>query len=159
GLLRRAAFANLEAWVCDGVEPPPSQVPRIDDGTAVPRRQVLAAMEGLPGLTPADPDALSAAGGADPGPDAAAGGGRWPARLGTAYPDLVSAVDADGNEVAGVRVPELAVPVASHTGWNVREQTDGLPDALYPRCGTWLPFPLTEAERVERGDPRPSIAE
>jgi hypothetical protein len=60
--------------------------------------------------------------------------------------------------VAGVRVPELAVPVATHTGWNVRARTDGLPDALYPRVGTWLPFALTEAERIERGDPRPSIA-
>ena len=61
--------------------------------------------------------------------------------------------------MAGVRVPELAVPVATHTGWNVRARTDGLPDALYPRVGTWLPFALTEAERLERGDPRPSIAE
>ena len=159
GLLRRAAFANLEAWVCDGVEPPPSQVPRIDEGTAVPRRQVLAAMGGLPGLTTADPDALSAVWETNLGPGAAEGIGRWPAVLGAAYPDLVSAVDADGNELAGVRVPELAVPVATHTGWNVRARTDGLPDSLYPRVGTWLPFALTEAERIERSDPRPSIAE
>jgi hypothetical protein len=159
GLLRRAAFANLEAWVCDDVEPPSSAVPRIDDGTAVPRREVLTALQGLPGLTVADPDALSAVWETDLGPGASEGVGRWPAVLGAAYPDLVSAVDADGNEVAGVRVPELAVPVATHTGWNIRERTEGLPDALYPRVGTWLPFALTEAERIERGDPRPSIAE
>ena len=159
GLLRRAAFVNLEAWVCNDVEPPPSQVPRIADGTAVSRRDVLVALDDLPELTCADPNALSAVWETDLGPDAAAGIGRWPAVLGKAYPDLVSAVDEDGNEVAGIRLPEVAVPVATHTGWNVRVPTAGLPDALYPRCGTWLPFALTPAERARTGDRRLSLRE
>jgi hypothetical protein len=159
GLLRRAAFVQLAAWVCDGVEPPPSQVPRLADGTAVRRRAVIEAMAALPGLTRPDPDALPAVWTTDLGPDAGRGVGRWPAVLGAAFPDLVSAVDGDGNEVAGIRLPEVAVPVGTHTGWNVRAHTDGLPDTLYPRCGTWLPFAATAAERERSGDPRPSIEE
>ena len=95
----------------------------------------------------------------DLGPDADKGVGRWPAVVGEPLPDLVSALDADGNEVAGVRTPTLAVPLGTHSGWNPRRPVDGLPATLYARAGSFWPFARTEAERLKAGDPRPSIAE
>jgi hypothetical protein len=71
----------------------------------------------------------------------------------------VSAVDADGNDVAGIRLPQVAVPVGTFTGWNPRRPAGGLPATLYARCGSFWPFARTEAERLASGDPRPSIAE
>lgn len=157
-LLRRAAFANLEGWVVEGTEPPPSRVPSLAERTAIPRRAVLAAMRRIPGVILPDDDALPALWQVDLGSESDTGVARWPAKLGAAWPDLVSAIDEDGNETAGIRLPEIAVPVATHTGWNPRIAPDDLPATLYPRCGWWLPFPPTEAERVLTDDPRPSIA-
>jgi hypothetical protein len=107
-LLERALFVALEGWVRDGEAPPPSRVPRVDDGTAVGRDVVLARLAAVPGLARPDVDAL-------PG----------------VPPALVSAVDDVGNEVAGVRLPAVREPVAVYTGWNVRPRVPGRP-ALVP---------------------------
>ena len=85
--------------------------------------------------------------------------GRYPARLGRSYPMLVPAVDADGNEVAGVRLPDLTVPVATHTGWNPRHPETGAPEQIIPMMGFTRFFPATRAAREPDGDPRPSIEE
>jgi hypothetical protein len=86
-----------------------------------------------------------------------------PAIEGAAYPALVSAVDTDGNEIAGIRLPDLTVPLATHTGWNLRHQEVGNPDLVIGITGGlagWtLPFPATRADREATGDPRISIAE
>ena len=71
----------------------------------------------------------------------------------------MSAVDADGNEIAGIRLPDLSVPVATHTGWVPRHPDTGGAGQFLDEMGTTLPFAPTERERTERGDPRPSIAE
>jgi hypothetical protein len=71
----------------------------------------------------------------------------------------VSGVDADGNELAGIRPPELAVPLATYTGWNPRHPSQGAPGDLMSMMGSTLPFPHTRAERETRRDPRSSIAE
>jgi hypothetical protein len=71
----------------------------------------------------------------------------------------VSAVDADGNEVAGIRPVELAVPLATFTGWNPRHPEQGAPHDIMAMMGSTLPFARTAEERARRGDPRPSIAE
>ena len=159
GLLARAAFDNLVRWVCDGTPPPPSRVPRVIEGTAVTRADALDAMPDIPGATLPDADVLPALRVIDLGPDADKGVARWPAQTAEAYPDLVSAVDADGNEVAGVRLPALAVPLGTHTGWNPRRPAGALPATLYARCGSFWPFARTEEERLRSGDPRPSLAE
>src|SRR6266545_1866957 len=78
---------------------------------------------------------------------------------GTAYGTRVSAVDGDGNERAGIAVPELRVPLATHTGWNLRHPDSGGPDQLLYFAGATLPFARTRAEREAAGDPRPAIAE
>src|SRR6185295_14563182 len=56
--LTRAALVNLDRWVSEGIEPPPSAFPRIADGTAIPREQALAAFAGVPGATPLDLEQL-----------------------------------------------------------------------------------------------------
>jgi hypothetical protein len=141
----RALFLALEEWVTKGVPPPPSRVPSIAAGTAVTAAEVR--MPAIPGFAQA------------PGANPIVPPVDWvdpPARIEAAYGTRVCAVDADGNEVAGIRLPPIAVPLGTHTGWNVyREQ----PCELCDRDGSFLPFARTREEREAAGDPRPSLAE
>ncbi len=130
GLIVRALFVQLEHWVADGIEPAPSAVPRQADGTAVSRASVLAA---FPDAALPDPDALPYTPGIDP--DRA----DWPLELGEPRVALVSAVDANGNEIAGIRLPAVETGIAAYTGWNPRKHVDGLPDVLYDMLGSRLP--------------------
>ena len=155
----RALFEHLQAWVCDDVEPPASAVPRLADHTAVSRDDVLARVQSFPSVRVPQRDVLHQEHTVDLGPDAGAGVGRWPLSLGAALPAWVSAVDDDGNEVAGIRVPELAAPIATYTGWNPRRPAPNLPDVLYEFVGSRFPFAKTAADRAANGDPRASIAE
>jgi hypothetical protein len=157
--LMRAALANLDAWVTEGVEPPPSVVPRLADGTAVPHERVFETYRALPGATIPDPDLLPHLRRFDLGPEADRRIGRYPATPGEPYPAIVSAVDADGNEVGGLRMPDVAVPIATYTGWNPRHPATGGPGQFIPMQGSSLPFPRTPAERAATDDPRPSVAE
>jgi hypothetical protein len=71
----------------------------------------------------------------------------------------VAAVDADGNERGGIRMPQIVAPLATHTGWNLRHPDIGGADQLLIFAGSTLPFPWTRQEREATGDPRPSIEE
>jgi hypothetical protein len=82
-----------------------------------------------------------------------------PPRRGQPYGSRVSAVDADGNEVGGLAVPEVMVPLATHTGWNPRHPEIGGAEQLLVFAGSTIPFARTRAEREASGDPRPSIEE
>ena len=93
------------------------------------------------------------------GSDEATGIGRYPAQEGAFYPVLVSAVDSDGNETAGIRMPDITVPVGTHAGWNPRDPVTGSPEQIVPMNGLTLWFALDEAARAARGDPRKSLAE
>ena len=74
------------------------------------------------------------------------------------YKVLITQIDADGNEIAGIRLPEIAVPLATHTGWN--EYAKPHPEGeLCDRDGSYAPFAATRAERVEKNDLRPSLEE
>ena len=69
-----------------------------------------------------------------------------------------SQIDADGNEIAGIRLPEIAVPLATHTGWN--EYAKPHPEGeLCDRDGTYSPFAATRAEREAKKDLRLSLEE
>jgi hypothetical protein len=68
-------------------------------------------------------------------------------------------VDGDGNEVAGIVLPEIAVPLAAHTGWNLRHADIGGAEQLLVFAGATIPLARDRAEREAAGDPRPSIAE
>jgi hypothetical protein len=152
----RALVRALDSWVAEGVLPPASLYPRIADGTLVlPQKAGWPAVPGarfpLVRLEPAR---------ADRGPDWARGVITVePPRLGRVFPTLVPAVDADGNDRAGLRLPEIAVPLASQTGWSWRHPKAGAPDALVAYLGSYLPFAWTKAERAAQGDPRPSVEE
>jgi Alpha/beta hydrolase domain len=71
----------------------------------------------------------------------------------------VPQVDADGNERDGVRLPQITVPLATYTGWNLRDPSIGAPDQRVSFEASYLPFPKTAADRRRSGDPRASIAE
>ncbi|MBI2205147.1 MAG: hypothetical protein HYU41_14970 [Candidatus Rokubacteria bacterium] len=156
--LLRACLVNLDRWVTEGVEPPPSRHPRIDDGTAVWPESLAKIFERIPGARylphHARPRRL------DFGADADAKVMQTlPPADGAAFGSLVSAVDDDGNELAGIRLPEVTLPLATHTGWNLRHPSIGGADQLLVFAGSTLPFARTRAEREASGDPRPSVAE
>lgn len=157
--LLRAALVNLDRWVTDGTPPPPSVFPRLADGTAVRASAALDAYRALPGVTVPDPDLMPTIHRVDVGPQAAHGIGRYPAIVGDIYPAYVSAVDAGGNEIGGVRMPDVSVPVATYTGWNPRHPTTGGPGQIIPMEGATFPLARTAEERQRTGDPRPSVAE
>jgi hypothetical protein len=71
----------------------------------------------------------------------------------------VPQVDGDGNDLGGIRLPEIAVPLAAYTGWNLRAAKIGAPDELFSMAGSWLPFPHNQTERENTRDPRLSIEE
>jgi hypothetical protein len=127
--------------VRDGVEPPASKYPRLSDGTLTP----VTALKwpALPGVT---------APGAIPEPRRAAVDG-----LNGTWPFLVPQVDADGNELAGIRLPDQAVPIGTLTGWNFRSTGTGNPTAIVPLLGSLIPFAKSATDRA--GDPRRSIEE
>lgn len=152
----RALFRAMDRWVSDDAEPPPSRYPRLADGTlAAPGK---AGWPAIPSVTvhpePHTPHRL------DFGPDWPRGiVSLEPPKVGAPFVVRVPAVDADGNDRAGIHVPELAVPLATHTGWNYRHASVGAPDRLSSEIGSYLPFAKTKAEREQSGDPRLSIAE
>jgi hypothetical protein len=82
-----------------------------------------------------------------------------PPYVGKPFPVLVPQVDADGNELGGIHLPEISVPLATYTGWNLRGPSIGAPSQRLPFEGSYLPFPKNAAERQQSGDPRKSIAE
>ena len=142
----RALLVALERWVADGVAPPPSRRPRIADGTLVPAAALR--FPAIPGAALA-PEANPI----ETVPD-------WvdPVPQDHGWRPLVPAVDADGNEIAGVRLPDIAAPVATYTGWN-RYAAPYPEGEVADRAGMRLPFPATRAERARSGDPRLSLEE
>jgi hypothetical protein len=95
----------------------------------------------------------------DLGPSAEEGVATLPVRLGERYRTFVSQVNGDLNEIGGIQLPDLTVPVASYTGWNPRAPETGGAGQILSMQGSTLPFAATRAERERRGDPRPSIEE
>ncbi len=152
----RALFANLDAWVADGTIPPPSVYPLLANSTLVARDQL--AFPKLPEASP--PERMQSAPRLDFGPLWNRGIiTREPPRLGASFPVFLPQVDADGNDLGGVRLPELVTPLATYTGWNFREPSAGLPGERISFLGSFLPFPKTRQQRDQSGDPRQSIEE
>jgi hypothetical protein len=152
----RSMIANMDAWVRSNTLPPPSSYPRIADGLLVAFREYR--FPAIPGVN--RPHEANEAWRLDFGP-------RWhdgaislqPPRVGESFPVLVPQVDTDGNERDGVRLPEITVPLATYTGWNLRDASIGTPDQRVAFEVSYLPFPKTADERQKAGDPRKSIAE
>jgi hypothetical protein len=83
----------------------------------------------------------------------------YPPKVGAPYPSYVSQIDGDGNEVSGIRAPELAAALATFMGWNPRHAEQGAPGDIMLMTGSTLPFARTREERERSGDPRASVAE
>ena len=145
----RALFVAMDKWIREGTAPPPSQYPKLQDGTLVRSSEV--AFPNIAGVT--SPRALPAAvRTANPLIDKAGAPG-------TPMPFLVPQTDKDGIEKAGIRLPDIAVPLATYTGWNFRNKSIGGTDQLFPLMGSYIPFAGTAAKRAATKDPRASIAE
>jgi hypothetical protein len=156
--LLRAALVRMARWVSGEEDPPPSRYPGLADGTAVTSEQPRLVFAAIPGVGfPEHPPQVIRL---DFGPGAVRGvATTLPPVEGKPYPHFVPAVDRDGNEVSGIRLPDLTVPLATYTGWNLRHPQMGAPDRLMSLMGSTIPFPATPEERAERSDPRRSIAE
>ena len=156
--LLRAALVNLDRWVTEGAAPPPSRHPTLADGTSVPAPNLEGTFRAIPGVN--FPEVLKCVYRVDFGPQAVNGlMERVPPVVGEPYPNLVPAVDGDGNEVAGIRLPDVSVPVATNAGWNLRHPDSGAPGQIMPQIGSSIPFLATRADREATGDPRLSIEE
>jgi hypothetical protein len=140
----RALVVALENWITKGVAPPASRVPTLASGNAV--SYAAAKMPNVKGFT-----ILPTGNRIDAPVDWIEG-----VHVTNTYGSLVSAVDADGNEAAGIRLPPIAVPIATYTGWNVYKKE---PSELCDRDGSFIAFSKTRAEREAAGDPRLSIEE
>ena len=141
----RALLVGLDRWVREDVPPPPSRHPTLSAGTLIERSEIR--FPEIPGV-------------------------QWPYHVPGGYrsdlpgnltdhplPFLVSEVDADGNEVDGVVLPEVQVPLGTYTGWAFRSEKAGVPSEILMMVGSYVPFARTDAERSAWGDPRAAVEE
>jgi hypothetical protein len=165
--VQRALFMAMDKWITAGTLPPPSQNPKLSNGTLVKPDQSSTGFPHIPGVTYTGFKSTRYL--LNYGPNFYATGIPTmnpplfsppyqdnPAN-GPIYPSFVPKTDADGNDVAGIRLPEVQVPLATYTGWAVRaapQNDDGCEGS-----GQYIPFPKTKADRIASGDPRPSIEE
>lgn len=148
---QRALMMDLQSWVANEVPPPPSRFPRLADGNLVPSLpQSGQGFPAIPGVTfSGRVNHLSVI-------DYT----QTPARhvAGQEYRVLVPKVDADGNDIGGVRSAQLQAPLGTYTGWNLRAAGFMQNEGCY-LTGSYLPFATTTAQRTTSGDPRPSLQE
>jgi hypothetical protein len=152
----RAMIANMDAWVRSGTAPPSNAYPTIASHTLVPLKKYK--FPKIPHLEL--PKEANTGSRLDFGPN-------WregiltvqPPIVGKPYPVLVPRVDQDGNELGGVHLPEITVPLATYTGWNLRDSSIGAAWQRVSFTGSCVAFPKNAAERKQSGDPRKSLAE
>lgn len=153
----RALLMDLDAWTREGTAPPPSRYPTIAAGTLVPRERVrFPSLAALPYA-----DYLPPVFRMDLGPAFTATRviTNEPPSLGAPYPVLVPQVTLDGNDVGGIPLPEVTVPLGTFTGWNRSELPLERLRYLAGLIGSFEPFAISRDERERTGDPRPSLAE
>lgn len=141
---QRALLAVLDKWVREGVAPPASKHPQLSDHTVIAQSAVK--YPDVPGVQ---------------WPYHVPGGIRADIPGGPVgvLPFLIPNVDKDGNDSGGLRLPELAVPLGTYSGWAFRSEREGQPDTLVSMAGSYVPFAKTRAEREKAHDPRLSLEE
>ena len=155
----KALLLRLDRWVADGTKPPASVYPTIASGNLVTPSVAASGFPGIPEVTfPASWQQ----------PSLWQLGPRWekqrivdqepPGRLAD-YVVLVPRFNVDGNEMGCLNPAEVAVPVASYTGWNLIRDGTGADGNLASLRGSYIPFPRNKAERVAHKDPRSSVQE
>ena len=155
--IQRALLHHLDRWVRDGVTPPDSQIPRIANGSAVRREALTDFFSSIPGM--GFPAALPIRRRLEYKTEQGETAPTYPAEENEPYGTVVSAVDSDGNEIAGIRMPDIRVPLGIHTGWTMRHPDIGGVGHFMPLQGAVVPFARTKQERQKSGDHRPSIEE
>ena len=147
----RAKMIELDHWATQGVAPPPSKYAKVIDGTLVPSLpQSTQGFPNIPGVVYTgwyNPVDLLDKSTLPPTPVP-----------GKSYTVLVPKVDADGNDLPGIRTLDVQVPLATYTGWGLRRA----PFAANEDCaltGQYIPFKTTQSERTAAADPRPSVTE
>jgi hypothetical protein len=155
----RALLDALDRWVREGTPPPPSVYPRIDNGTLVPWPQKSTGFPAIPGVR--YPEVIQQPHSLDYGPDFHSRGliTLEPPRRRGDYVVRVPKSGPDGNDLGTLLPAEVAVPLATYTGWNLRRRDVGAEAMLASLMGSYIPFPRTVGERQKTGDPRESIEE
>jgi hypothetical protein len=155
----RKLLVSMNRWIAESVEPPPTAVPRIANSTLVSADKLK--FPKLPGIAAPTVSNVHKAYRLDYGKDFVAKGiiTQEPAKAGSSFPMLIPQVDIDGNDVAGIRMPEIAVPLATYLGWNFFNDRSGPTTELVGLSGSFVPFPRTRADRERTNDPRLSIEE
>jgi hypothetical protein len=151
-----ALFVAMDDWVRDDKAPPASRYPKLSDHTLVRREDVK--FPKIPGQHL--PARVHQAFQLDFGPE-------WknriitkqPPAVGEPFPVFVPQVDENGNDLGGIRLPELEVPLATYTGWNLRDPSTGLPGERVSFIGSDIPFPKSKADGANAGDARTPIRE
>ena len=153
----RALLSAMQRWLVEGEAPPESVYPRFADGTLGTVEAYRERFPSLPNfrlpranLKPPRLD-LGSRFAAEEIAD------RQPAGLGEPFVTAVPLPDDDGIDLGGIRLPGIAVPLATHTGWNLRRPEIGADDKLARWSGSMLPFAANERDRQNAGDPRPSL--
>jgi hypothetical protein len=155
--IHRALLERLQEWVAVGKEPPPSAHPSLSSKTLVPIRDY--AFPPIPHVAvPAMPHVSERL---DLGPSYRKRGviDQEPPRLGKPFATRVPQADRDGIDLAGVKMPWVAVPLGTFTGWNLRNPAIGASNELLGQTGSYIPFATTKKARIESQDPRLSVEE
>lgn len=159
----RALLVDLDEWVSIGRLPPADRIPRLRDRTLVPALpQVVEGFPNIPGVVYNGIHHTGDLWNFGPEFDDGILTILPPILVGTPYQIFVPRTDLDGNDLAGIRVPDIAVPLATYTGWALRAAAPGDPVPIVDGCdaaGQRIPFAKTKAERVAAHDPRPSLQE
>jgi hypothetical protein len=155
----RALLDALDAWVVDGKQPPASVYPRIDQKTLVDWNQASTGFPPIPGVR--YPGVIQQPVFADYGLGFRSRGivSREPPDVKDRYVVLVPKSGPDGNDLGTLLPPEVAVPLATYTGWNLRRKEFGADAQLANLLGSFIPFPKTKAQREQTSDPRASVEE
>jgi hypothetical protein len=157
--LLRALLLDLDDWVSTGREPPHNRVPRLYDKTLAPA--LPQSGMGFPNIPGVVYNGIHHTG------DLLNFGPRFddgiltilPPEVSTPYQVYVPKTDSDGNDIAGIHTPDVAVPLATYTGWALRAETDPQDADGCDASGQRLPFAATKTARQAAGDPRPSLQE
>jgi hypothetical protein len=159
---QRALLVAMDKWLKDGKEPPPTRVATVVGGELAASDQGSVGWPAIPGVTYTDKALVPTP--IDHGPlfrgvDQSGILAQPPKVVPVdAYRPLVPKVDADGNELSGIRPTALQAPLGTYAGWNLRRAGFGEGE-LCGLSGSYILFARTKAERTASGDPRPSLEE